>query len=443
MTTAEQKAARQKQSTTAFLSGKLAHVDIARIERELKALWQQVGEKEELTGQSVTRACAMNLVMYCEDDDAETAASNLLDEITIHHPCRAILAICRPVKANQEANLEAWVSARCHITDAKNRKQICCEQITVRAEGTGQERLASVVLPLLVSDLPVILWWQAAGMNRKLLAPFLPAVDKLVVDSSLEHGHLNLFNELKDLRVNAGDLGCPTRFGVSDLSWRRITPWREALAMAFDRQGGAQPPAALKAIERIEVSYADDAKPSKEQVVIRSGVLHQSVLLLGWLAERMGWIADSLVKGADASVAVKFNQGKVSACFKPISRSDLRAGNICTVVIHIGAPYDTVVRAERQSGSTSIVVTSEVGANESVLSSQSGAQSTQPGAQSTQPGDCQHSRRLHFKITERSQKDLIDDELQDMSADPVFERAIAHLLSMSEILPPHIRTSGG
>jgi glucose-6-phosphate dehydrogenase assembly protein OpcA len=422
MTTSQQQAAKKKQSTTAFLSGRLAHVDIAKIERELKELWQQVGEKEVATGQSVTRACAINLVMYCEDDDAETAASTLLDEITINHPCRAILAICRPAK---EPNLEAWVSARCHITDAKNRKQICCEQITVRAEGTGQDTLASVVLPLLVSDLPVILWWQAAGMNRKLLAPFLPAIDKLVVDSSLETGHLNLFNELKDLRENAKKLGCHSRFGVSDLSWRRIMPWREALAMSFDRETGAQPAAALSSLERLEVCYADDAKPSKDQPVIRSGVLHQSVLLLGWMAERLSWTAQSMVKSKDASLNVQFNNGKVSATFMPLPRTDVRAGNICSVAMHLGAPYNTVVRAELLEGKSDIIVTS--GSSEQAGSAAASEQ----------------SRKLHFKITERSQRDLIDDELQDMSADPVFERAIAHLLSMSEIVPPHVRTPGG
>jgi glucose-6-phosphate dehydrogenase assembly protein OpcA len=422
MTTSQQQAAKKKQSTTAFLSGRLAHVDIAKIERELKELWQQVGEKEVATGQSVTRACAINLVMYCEDDDAETAASTLLDEITIHHPCRAILAICRPAK---EANLEAWVSARCHITDAKNRKQICCEQITVRAEGTGQDTLASVVLPLLVSDLPVILWWQAAGMNRKLLAPFLPAVDKLVVDSSLEHGHLNLFNEVKDLLENAKTLGCHSRFGVSDLSWRRIMPWREALAMSFDRQTGAQPPAALHSLERLEVYYADDAKPSKDQAIIRSGVLHQSVLLLAWMAERLAWTAQSMVKAKDASLNVQFNKGQVSATFTPVARTDVRPGNICSVAMHLGTPYNTVVRAERPEGSTDIIVTSST------------------GQESGSTAVCEQSRKLHFKITERSQRDLIDDELQDMTADPVFERAIAHLLSMSEIVPPHVRTPGG
>ena len=60
----------------------------------------------------------------------------------------------------------------------------CCEQITVRAEGTSHEALASVVLPLVLPDLSVVLWWQAAGMSPQSLQPFLGHVDHLIVDSA-------------------------------------------------------------------------------------------------------------------------------------------------------------------------------------------------------------------------------------------------------------------
>src|SRR5207248_5492359 len=96
------------------------------------------------------------------------------------HPCRALLAISR---ASENMSLEAWVSARCHLPSAKSEKQICCEQITVRWEGHGIHELPSVVLPLLVPDLPVFLWWRTGDFDMAALEPFLGQTDRIVVDS--------------------------------------------------------------------------------------------------------------------------------------------------------------------------------------------------------------------------------------------------------------------
>ncbi len=93
----------------------------------------------------------MNLILFSEKEGCEQEASDLLDAITLRHPCRAILAVHRD---QGDVSLEAWVSARCHVTDEKTRKQICCEQITVRGEGIGTSEMASVVIPLLVSICP-------------------------------------------------------------------------------------------------------------------------------------------------------------------------------------------------------------------------------------------------------------------------------------------------
>src|SRR5215470_10938113 len=153
-----------------FLSGKLAQVDVVAIERELNTLWHsaaETGSDDQLP--DVARACVLSLILYSRDEDAEISAGNLLDQITLSHPCRALLAIARPGASEQ---LDAWVSARCHLSSAAGSKQICCEQITVRFEGVGVHALPSVVIPLLVPDLPVFLWWRTPDFNRKALDPF-------------------------------------------------------------------------------------------------------------------------------------------------------------------------------------------------------------------------------------------------------------------------------
>ena len=94
-----------------FLSGKLSQVDVPAIERELKKLWQEAAAHEsEPEGRNVARTCVLNLILFTGDGKSETQAGDLLDEIMMRHPCRALLAIGQPA---DEARIEAWVSARC------------------------------------------------------------------------------------------------------------------------------------------------------------------------------------------------------------------------------------------------------------------------------------------------------------------------------------------
>ncbi len=80
--------------------------------------------------------------------------------------------------------------------------------------------------------------------------------------------------------------------GDTDLAWTRLTPWRAALASAFD---GARAQATSAAI------YAGDADPSAQ-------------LLAGWLASRLG--LDVTIEGTDdepiRSVEIAFSDGKTT-----------------------------------------------------------------------------------------------------------------------------------
>jgi glucose-6-phosphate dehydrogenase-like protein OpcA len=66
---------------------------------------------------------------------------------------------------------------------------------------------------------------------------------------------------------------------VVDLAWLRGTPWRERIAATFD------PPQwrpALRQIAKVSVRHRPDSAIS-------------GVLMVGWLASRLGWVPGSLV----------------------------------------------------------------------------------------------------------------------------------------------------
>src|SRR3712207_9586401 len=59
-------------------------VELGKIERELKKLWEQGGEV-------MTRASLINLAVYSEAPDSLRTNTQLVAEITREHACRAIV----------------------------------------------------------------------------------------------------------------------------------------------------------------------------------------------------------------------------------------------------------------------------------------------------------------------------------------------------------------
>ena len=97
------------------------------------------------------------------------------------HPSRAIVM---RVIDDEKRELEARVFAQCWMPFGQ-RRQICCEQIEITSSGVSLTDVPAVVLPLVVADLPVILW---SRLPRLFATPALDALSRIatktIVDSA-------------------------------------------------------------------------------------------------------------------------------------------------------------------------------------------------------------------------------------------------------------------
>ncbi|HEY9715441.1 MAG TPA: glucose-6-phosphate dehydrogenase assembly protein OpcA [Chroococcales cyanobacterium] len=421
---------RVEEETTAFLSGKLAQVDIMRIERELKHLWRSATHTGE--GHLVTRACAMNLVLYSEDADAEISAGNILDEITTRHPCRAILAIRRQF---EKPRLEAWVSARCHLTDSKTRKQIWCEQITVVSEGTGPHELASVVRPLVIPDLPVHLWWRTAGLDVEKMEPFFGAIDELIVDSAQDLEDGNYLIDLANL-VNTPD--AQRLVAVADLNWRRTYTFREGLALAFSQAPEETVPAnSFDRIKQVEIRYGGGDKTSTEGGKGDPAVLNQALLYLGWMASRLGWRATAISgKEGDREIEIKFaNLGRAQ------SRSQSSKGKPQTTAADQEMVKELSARLIRYCDEPTVsgalcsvrVSFADGGTGWIYVDHPKGMPGVQVRYGDDEAGSAE-KKNHNFTLTEASESRIIDDELESTHRDPSFEPALTSAVEIKRLL---------
>jgi glucose-6-phosphate dehydrogenase assembly protein OpcA len=251
--------------------GEVGQANVAEIEAGLSAMWRSAAGGGE-TKSAVTRASALTLLVYVESEEAAREVSNLIADVTRQNPCRTILMLVEPEASPK--GLLASVSAHCQMPVA-GEKQICSEQITLQARGEAGPELASVVLPLTVSGLPIYLWWRAGSFNvPAYFDQVLRVTQHVIVDSArFSSGRGDLRDLAYWLRLNSG------RVRLSDLNWARATPWRELVAQCFD-SSDRRP--YLDQISEVHIEYEmESARLSTQRA--------QSLLLVGWLASRLGW----------------------------------------------------------------------------------------------------------------------------------------------------------
>ena len=188
---------------------------IREIERELG----QLRDASTAPGAApLLRTSVMTHIAWVPERWAEQARGTL-SGLAERHPSRTILLFPRPDEP--EDLLEGEVDFRCFVRGG-HEKEVCSEVISIRLCGTRAAAPASVVTPLLVSDLPAFLRWRGPlPFGVAELEQMVGVVDRLVVDS----------REWTDV---AADLaGLPALFdrvAVSDIAWARTLPWRAGVA---------------------------------------------------------------------------------------------------------------------------------------------------------------------------------------------------------------------
>jgi glucose-6-phosphate dehydrogenase assembly protein OpcA len=189
---------------------------------------------------------------------------NRLERVGRFHPSRTIMCWVEPGRRTLDAHIV--VSAPEEVVDgglALGQEEV---ELTIGEQHLSQ--LDTLVDPLVISDLTTVLW-SPHGHDDGIVA--LRKVGQVVLYDSVE------MTSVADGLARARELA--QSFHVVDLAWLRSTPWRERIAMSFD------PPAMrpeLGRITSVEVRHHPDSAVA-------------ALLLVGWLASRLGWRPAAMV----------------------------------------------------------------------------------------------------------------------------------------------------
>ena len=203
--------------------------------KELGKLWIDLGKQDAETG--VLRACAMTFIVVAAEEDDPQVFGETVAELTHENPSRVIvLRICCP----GEKRLESRVYAQCWKPFGR-RQQICSEIVEISASPEHFAEVPQIVLGLTVPDLPIVLWSRSSDFtNYANVAELLAMADKVIVDSARFPDPEEGLRYVQELMIGG--------INTADLSWTRLTAWRESVAQVFEHAG-------RPALQKVRITY--------------------------------------------------------------------------------------------------------------------------------------------------------------------------------------------
>jgi glucose-6-phosphate dehydrogenase assembly protein OpcA len=191
----------------------------------------------------------LTLVIVTDEENAYDALK-AANDASHEHPSRTLVVI-RRVSRSPRDRTQSRLDAEVRVgADAGTG-----ETVVLRLYGEVVDHAQSVVLPLLLPDAPVVVWWPGNAPLDPAADPLGALAQRRVTDTYAAE------QPVRDLMARS-QAYTP---GDTDLSWTRITPWRSMLAAALDQ--------VTCEVESVEVE-GEEFNPSCE-------------LLAMWLGDRL------------------------------------------------------------------------------------------------------------------------------------------------------------
>ncbi len=156
----------------------------------------------------------MTLIIVVDEDGAD-AAMAAAREASKEHPARVLGVVLGDARGKAVVNAQVGTGSGWSG-----------ETALIRLKGEVVKHAESVVLPLLLPDSPVAIWWPTDAPDEPGSDPLGALAQRRITDSAaVTRG-----------KTKAMQRQCAAyASGNTDLAWTRLTPWRALLAAALDQ----------------------------------------------------------------------------------------------------------------------------------------------------------------------------------------------------------------
>ncbi len=404
-------------------AGKLVRPE--HIEDELTFLWRLATDNMRISQNMNVRTSVLNLVICALDIASASKASALLRGLSNTHIARVTLVILDTME-NMSSEVTTWITLRSFpiVSDIMRHH---FEQITVLLSGAAIQSASTIIQPMLKPDLPVYLWWaNDLPSDNAIFRSLISISNRVIIDSS----KFSLPEE--QIRTLSSLLQASPSCRLSDFNWSRLTIWRELVAQFFDV---AEYRPYVANIEKIEIEHA--VAPSSEQpATVQKETPNpiRALALAAWLKTRLGWqlSEDKTHSYHDARTGTyswhMTRRMPMPSLIASLASDESESEEHKGIDIIIGPR----VRAGLDSGTICLIrLTSTLDGKQAVFSINRGDDDRHVITSVEIPDNPLPQRVVHMATT-HNEIELLNDELEIMGHDRLYEETLHEVFSLLE-----------
>ncbi len=233
------------------------------IEAALRDLLVQRARDERASSHGgLVPARVLNMIVFVPSGFA-AETSLRLDGVGRYHASRTVVLSYEPARER----LDARIALAAEEDRAEGELGLLRETVVVEIGKRHLDDLTTIADPLVLSDLPTMLW--SPHGQPPAADALLELAQTALIDSTDEtERSQNGWRAALERACTLSD-----HVYVVDLAWLRSTPWRERVAATFDPKPMRSQ---LDSLRGVTVTHHRDSTVA-------------AMLLVGWLASRLGW----------------------------------------------------------------------------------------------------------------------------------------------------------
>ncbi|MBS0615523.1 MAG: glucose-6-phosphate dehydrogenase assembly protein OpcA [Verrucomicrobia bacterium] len=207
-----------------------------------------------------SRASLFNLIVFTQKNARADYLRTIAHNAIVRFPSRVIF-----ITADRKSHADE-LSA-----DVKTiQTDVMCDWIDISATEANLPKIPFIILPHLLTDLPIyVVWGEDPTLSNPIASALENLADRLIFDSETTD-HLSRFAKAA--------LDRPT--DIADLCWARTESWRQLLAAVFH---GEERALQLKRMKSVGITYNSVTSP------FFCHTQTQSRYLRGWLESQLNW----------------------------------------------------------------------------------------------------------------------------------------------------------
>lgn len=234
-----------------------------------------------------THAALFNLIIYTQSSARLEYCKKIVKMVTKQFPCRIFLI------QNEISNDQSSLKLNPTVAVEDKSHPLPCDTINLIGSGEGIKRIPYLILPHLIPDLPIYLFWDVDPIKETTILPYLqPLATRLIFDSEgvedLPGFFCSMMKQLESSRTE-----------IIDMNWVRTEGWRQIIAKTFDSKERID---LLERTTLIKIIYNKSSEP------LTPFPQTQAIYLQAWLANRLGWSFEKMISSGDSTTFFYRNQ---------------------------------------------------------------------------------------------------------------------------------------